>query len=101
MSRMAARTSHRVLVGRRDRELQELGQGCRASPMHGRAHGHFDGFQIQASCLTAAVEDRAQQLLYFARDLLAERFGRFFSSGEKLSSTGRARQIRSLASSNS
>jgi hypothetical protein len=38
-------------------------------------------------------EDRAQQLGYFARDFLLDGFCRFFSSGERVSSTGRARQM--------
>jgi hypothetical protein len=69
--------------------------------MHGRAHGHLDGFQIQASRLAATVADDAPQLVYFARDFLAERFGRFFFSGESVSATERARQILSFTSSNS
>jgi hypothetical protein len=46
------------------------------------------------------MEDDTQQLAYFARDLLADRFSRFFSSGERVFSTGRARQILSFTSSN-
>jgi hypothetical protein len=61
--------------------------------MHGRAHEHLDRFQIDMPGLAQALEDRAQQLLYFARDFLSDRIRRFFSSGESDSSTGRARQI--------
>jgi hypothetical protein len=69
--------------------------------MHGRAHRHLDGFQIETARLAATIEDDAQQLVYFARDFLADRFGRFFSCGVRVSSTGRARQILSFTSSNS
>jgi hypothetical protein len=51
--------------------------------------------------LAALLENDAQQLVYFARDLLPDRFRRFFSSGERLSSTGRKRQIFSFTSSKS
>ena len=98
---VTASTNHRALVGSRGCKLQEFGQRCGASPMHGRADRHFDGFQIETPRFAATGEDRVQQLLYFARDFLADRFGRFFSSGEKASSTGRARQILSLTFSNS
>ena len=51
--------------------------------------------------LAAIFEDDVQELIYFARDLLTDRFGRFFSSGERVSSTGRKRQTRSLTSTSS
>jgi hypothetical protein len=89
------------MVGSRNRKLQESAEGCRRSLVHGRARCHFDGLQIQIPALTSTVEDCAQQLLYFARDLLLDRFRRFFSSGEMVSSTGRARQILSFTCSNS
>lgn len=101
MSWVAASTEHRALIGRRSRELQELGQGGGSSLMQRRPHRHFDGFQIEAPGFAAPGEDGTQQLLYLARDFLADRFGRFFSSSEKVSSIGRARQIFSLTSSNS
>src|ERR1035441_7537414 len=45
---------------------------------------------------TATAKDDAQQLVYFARDFLLDRFRRFFSSGESTSgSDGRSWQIRS------
>ena len=46
--------------------------------MHGRAHQHFGGFQIQTSRLASTVEDDAQQPVYFARDFLLERLGAVF-----------------------
>lgn len=69
--------------------------------MHDRSHDHLDGFQVQASRLTVAVVDDAQQLIYFARDFLADGFRRFFSSGDRVSAAGRARQIFSLTSNSS
>jgi hypothetical protein len=47
--------------------------------MHRRAHRHLDRFQVQMARLAAALEDHAQQLVYFARDFLLDRLGRFFS----------------------
>jgi hypothetical protein len=68
--------------------------------MHGRAH-RLDGFQIETARLATVIEDHAQQLIYFARDFLADRFGRLFSWADSGgSSTGRNRQISSLTSSN-
>jgi hypothetical protein len=46
--------------------------------MHGRTHSQFDGFQVETSRFATTGEDDAQQLLYFARDFLANRLGRFF-----------------------
>jgi hypothetical protein len=70
--------------------------------MHGQTHGHLDGFQIEPAALAAAVEDDAQQPIYFACDFLLDRFGRFFSSGVCSScSTGRKRQTLRLSSTNS
>jgi hypothetical protein len=69
--------------------------------MHRRAHGHLYGLQIQTPGFAAAVEKDAQQLVYFAPDFRLDRFCRFFSWGESVSSTGRARQILSFTSSNS
>ena len=87
MSAMAARTRKSALLGGRHRELQEFAQrGC-PGMVHGRAHSHLDGLQIQVPQLTATVKDDAQQLVYFARDFLADRFSRFFSSGNKESAS--------------
>jgi hypothetical protein len=69
--------------------------------MHYRPHGHLSGFQVQMPRLALAVEDDAQKLVYFARDFLLDSFRRFFSSDERVSATGRARQIFSLVSSSS
>jgi hypothetical protein len=69
--------------------------------VHCRTNRHLDRFQVQASRLVAASEEDAQQLFYFARDFLADGLRRFFSSGDRASATGRARQIFSFTSSNS
>ena len=82
-------------------KLQQFGQGCGAGVVHRRANRHFDSFQVQASRLVAAREEDTQQLFYFARDLLTDGLGCFFSCGERASATGRARQIFSFTSSNS
>jgi hypothetical protein len=68
--------------------------------MHGRTHRHLDRFQIETAGLAAIFEDDAQELIYFARDFPPDGFDRFFSSGESVSSTGRARQMLSFTSSN-
>lgn len=60
---------------------------------HGRTQGHLGRLQIEAARLAALLEDDAQELVYFARDLLANRFRRFFPSGASVSSTGRAWHI--------
>jgi hypothetical protein len=69
--------------------------------MHGRAHEHLDGFQIQVARFAHAGEDGPQQLLYFARDFLLDSVRRFFScSLRRCSSTGRRRQMFSFTSRN-
>src|ERR1039457_3284972 len=99
MSAMAASTRKGVLLGGRRRELQEFAErGC-PGVVHGRAHSHLDGLQIQMPRPTATTKDDAQQLVYFARDFLLDRFSRFFSSGESTSgSDGRSWQICALTS---
>ena len=101
MSLAAARTGKGPLIGGRGRELQELGQRRCSGLMHGRAHRHLDGFQVETARPAATIEDHAQQLVYFARDLLADDFGRFFSCAVGVSSTGRKRQTLRLTSTNS
>ena len=89
------------MLGGRRRELQEFAERACPSVVHGRAHRHLDGLQIQVPRLTATAKDDTQQLVYFARDFLLDRFSRFFSwvVGE-ISSTGRNSQICSLTSNN-
>src|SRR5207245_2671725 len=78
MSLMAAGTSNGPLMGGGSGELQQLGQGCCTGLMHGRAHRHLEGFQIDTARLVATIEDHAQQLVYFPRDFLPDRGRRFF-----------------------
>jgi|SRR6266542_5760750 len=65
--------------------------------MQGGAESHFHRLQIRLAGLPALREDQRQQRGYFARDLVLDRRGRFFSSGDSVSSTGRERQIFSLS----
>src|ERR1022692_1517608 len=81
MSAMAASTRKGALLGGRHRELQEFAQRSCPGVVHGRAHSHLDGLQIQVPRPTATDKDDAQQLVYFARDFLLNRFSRLFSSG--------------------
>jgi hypothetical protein len=98
---VAAGTRNTPLLGRRRGELQQFTQRYGAGLVHRRTSSHLDRLQIETARLTALLENDAQQLVYFARDLLPDRFRRFFSSGERLSSTGRKRQIFSFTSSKS
>ena len=95
---VAAGTGNGALVGGRLGKLQQLSESRRAGLMHSGAESHLDCFQIQDAALLPLGEDTAQQRGYFARDLLVDRFGRFFSCGVSVSSTGRAWQIFSLTS---
>src|ERR1035437_2939327 len=102
MSPMAARTRKGALLGGRHRELQKFAQRRCPGVVHGGAHSHLDGLQIQMPRLTATAKDDVQQPVYFARDFPADRFGRFFSwAVGEISSTGRNSQICSLTSNNS
>src|ERR1035441_7907007 len=96
---MSASTRQGALFGGRRRELQEFAQSGCPGVVHGRAHSHLDSLQIQVPRLTATAKDDAQKLVYFARDFLADRSRRFFSSGESTSgSDGRSWQICALTS---
>jgi hypothetical protein len=99
-SLLAASTRKGSLVGGRNRKLQQLGERRCSGPVQGRAHRHLHGFQIQTPGLAARLENHTQELVYFASHFLADRFRRFFSADDSVSSTGRARQILSLTSSN-
>jgi hypothetical protein len=69
--------------------------------MQGSAEGHLHCFQIRLAGLLALGEDASQERGYFARDLVLDRLGRFFSSGVSVSSTVWMRQIFSLISNRS
>jgi hypothetical protein len=75
---MAAATRNAPVFARWCRKLQQLAENRRPRPTHRRTHYSFDGFQVHLSRLAAALENRSQKLFYFARDLLTDRFGRFF-----------------------
>lgn len=70
-------------------------------PLHGRCpgvvhrvpHQHLDGLQINPACLMPIAEDNLQYAAYFPGNFLLDGFGRFFSCGVRVSSTGRVRQI--------
>src|SRR5438876_602730 len=80
---------------------QQLTQrGC-AGAMHGSPHRHLDSFQVESAALALVLEDKPQQCAYFPFDFPPDRLRSFFSAGVRVSSTGRARQIFSLTSSNS
>lgn len=93
MSLMAARARNTPLLGSRDGESQQLAERRGSGVMHDRTHGHLGSLQIETARLATLLEDHTQELVYFARDFPANRFGRFFSCGDSVSSTGRARQI--------
>ena len=98
-SLVAASARNGPLTGWRGWKLQQFREGCGARLMHGRAYGHLQGFQVQTPRLAERAEDHIQQSVYFARDFLLDRFGRFFSRAESVvSSSGRKAQICSLTS---
>jgi hypothetical protein len=98
VSLVATETGKTPLIDSRSGKLQQFGERRRSGVMHGRAHGHLYGFQVDTAALAAAREQDPQELIYFARDLLADRLGRPFSLGVRASSTGRKRQISSFTS---
>ena len=96
---MAAGTRKVPLAGSRGWELQEFAERRGSSVMHGRAHRHLDGFQVEMAGLAPVSEDHTQQLVYFARDFPVDRFGGFFPCGVcSVCSTGRIRQTFRLTS---
>jgi hypothetical protein len=64
--------------------------------MHGGSHRHLDSFQVQPACSAEVLKDHPEQRAYFAFDFLPDRFRRFFSCRDKVSSTGRTAQSCSL-----
>jgi hypothetical protein len=82
--------------------MQQLVQGGGAGLVHGRAHRHLNRFQIEGAALAPSLENDTPEVIYFARDLLTDRFSRFFSCSVcRSSSTGRKPQISALVSTNS
>jgi len=66
--------------------------------MHSGAGGGFNRLQIETAGPAQSRENNLKELIYFVRDFLLDRFGRFFSCGVRASWTGRKRQIFSLTS---
>lgn len=98
VSHVAARTTYRPLLGRRNGKLQHLREAGGSDPMHGRTRQHFAGFHVHMPRLTPTDKQGLQPLAYFAGGLLKDRSSRFFSSGVQVlsDSNGRCRQIFSL-----
>ena len=94
--RVAAIT--RTPTGYRQRFRQQAAEKLRADAVHGPTHQHLDRLQIDASAAAGSSEDHLQQAAYFPGDFLLDGRRRFFSSGVRVCSTGRKRQIRSLTS---
>src|ERR1035438_5615873 len=102
MCRMTTRTGNLSVVLLRRIVLQQLRQRRSPRLVHSGADGGFDGFQIQAAGLAAALKDNAQQPVYFAGNFLADGLRRFFSwAVDSVCSIGRKRQIFRLMSTNS
>jgi hypothetical protein len=57
--------------------MQQLTEGGGSGAVQGRTDSHLDGFQIDATGAPLG-KDSAQQVLYFARDLLMDCSTRFF-----------------------
>jgi hypothetical protein len=66
--------------------------------MQCRPQCHLDCFEIERPGFTPILKDDSKQPAYFALNFLADRFGSFFSWADRVSSTGRARQIFRLTS---
>ena len=82
-------------------KTQQFGHGVRAGLMDRRANGHLGSFQIQLTGAPPVGKNPLQLKFYLAGSFFADRGRRFFSSGARTSSAGRARQIFSLTCSNS
>ena len=94
----AAGTWNRALLLDRLGEPQSPGERSGPSLMQGSAHRYFHRLQICFAGLLALGENTREQGGYFARALALDGFGRFFSSGVGVSSTGRKAQIFSRVS---
>ena len=81
--------------------FQQLFEHFGSPLVGGGARGHLNRFQIELAALAQTRVDYLYKRTYFARDFLADDFGRFFSSEDSQSSTGRRWQIFSFTSSSS
>jgi len=85
----------------RGRHREQMLQSGRAGAVHRGAHQHLYCFQIHFAAVPAAGEDHLKQAAHLPFRFPLNRFGRFFSRGVSVSSTGRKRQICSLTSTSS
>jgi hypothetical protein len=83
------------------RHAQQPLHGHCPDVVHGVPHQHLDGLQIDRACLMPIADDDLYDPAYFLGNFLLDRFCRFFSCGENVSSTGRNLQILSLTSNRS
>jgi len=68
--------------------------------VHRRPGDGLNSFQIQFAAVALSGENHRQQMIHFLADCPLDLLGRFSSSGDKVSSSGRSWQIFSLTSSN-
>ena len=94
--RMSARARH--LLGVRRWQGKQLRQGRCPGAVQGAPDGHLHRLQVPTTRLVPSLEDHLQQLAYLLGDFLLDRGRRFFSSGVRVSSTGRSPQIFALTS---
>jgi hypothetical protein len=92
-------------MGLRRRVLTEkLAQDSRTGLLWPMAQGHLHGFQIERVGLAPFGENHSQQRIYFPRDFLMDRSGRFFFCAVQPAgscSPGRSPQIFSLTATSS
>ena len=74
---LTTRAGERALAPRRLLILQQPGQSGRAGLVHRRTQGFLDSFQID-TVVAAVGEKPLEETLYFPRDFLVDRLGRFF-----------------------
>jgi len=93
---MATGTGQIKQLWSRGGELQQLGQCGGPGLMHGGAHQHLDGFQIDMARLAPFREDTGNQCVDFARNFLMDLSRVFFSASVQPSGSaaaGRSWQI--------
>ena len=100
-SALLAQLAEVMTANKQKRPLKHVEKAIKelaAVPKHATADV---ALQIHPATASLAAEQDTQQLIYFPRDFLPDRVGRFFSNGVSVSSTGRTRQIFSLVSTSS
>ena len=63
MGRVAARAGELPLFWAGRIKFQQFGKRRRSGLVHGRTHGHLDGFQIQTARLAPFGENQLQKML--------------------------------------